>query len=109
MQARRDVAGLGASRSNASIPTVSQQNQKYRIRHTVLCQRNTGTAPISFARLAQVVGPTYALTAAFMTRVGRCGYAALTYSDAKSPSSEFPSVAREAFVAGSVSPGCCWV
>lgn len=40
---------------------------------TGLFQRNNGVAPISFATIAQVVGPTYALTAALSTRVGRWG------------------------------------
>ena len=42
-------------------------------RLTVRCQRRMGVTPISRARFAQVVGPAYALTAAFKTRVGRWG------------------------------------
>lgn len=72
---------------------------------TILCQRSNELAPISLAMLAQVVGPTYALTAAFRTRVGRWGYNAWMYSDAYRPSSELPKVARFALVDGSDSLG----
>jgi hypothetical protein len=55
---------------------------------------------MSLATVAQVMGPTYALTAAFMTRVGKWGKLACTYSAANMPSSELPSAARFAFVGG---------
>lgn len=77
--------------------------------HTVRCQRRMGVTPISRARLAHVVGPTCALTAAFMTRVGRCGKDELTYSVAKRPRRELPRVASEALVVGSGRSGCCCV
>ena len=80
-----------------------------RVALTVRCQRKMGVTPISRARFAQVVGPTCALTAAFKTRVGRCGYDELTYSVANRPRSELPRVAREAFVLGRGWSGCCWL
>ena len=52
-------------------------------------------------------GPTYALTAAFMTRVGRCGNVELTCSVANRPRSELPRVARLPFAAGAGWFGLC--
>lgn len=67
---------------------------------TALYHRKSGVAPISLATSAQVVGPTYALTAAFTTRVGKCGYEVCTNSVANRPSKEFPRTARLVFVRG---------
>ena len=75
---------------------------------TMRFQRRSGVAPISFAIIAHVVGPTYAATAAFKTRVGRNGYVELTYSAANSPSSELPRMERFPFALGKGSPGFCF-
>lgn len=58
---------------------------------TVRCHRARGAAPISWATLEQVRGPTCAVTAAFKTRVGRYGNFAWRYSAANRPIRELPS------------------
>lgn len=70
------------------------ERMKRKKRRTGRFHRSKGVAPISFATVAQVNGPTYALTAAFSTRVGKCGYDACRYSDANRPRSELPTVLK---------------
>jgi hypothetical protein len=49
--------------------TANQVGQTFT--RTLRCHRNRGEAPISFATESQLGGPTCAVTAAFITRVGR--------------------------------------
>ena len=88
---RVSVLGWRTSQRYVSFPFV------YGSVRTVRCHRIRGVAPISCATLAQDIGPTCALTAAFKTRVGRYGYDACRCSVANRPINAFPTVASCAF------------